>query len=163
MLPLTEKDIRASFINASQRERKELNLPAHLDSIDWESIDYLGWRDPKAPAQGYVVLHLDGVATGILLRKGDVQPRTRPQCAWCEDVELPNDVAFFSVKRGGAAGRRGDTVGTLVCADFECSVNVRRRPTVAYVGFDVEAAKQHRIDVLRERSQSFVRGIRGTD
>ena len=158
MLPLTEHQLRASFVNASQRERKELTLP-DLSSLDWENLDYLGWRDRKNPTLGYVVAVLDGEPVGILLKKADGGVRSRPQCSWCEDVHLPNEVLFFIARRAGAAGRNGNTLGTLVCAGFECSANVRRRPPLAYVGFDVEAARAQRIDTLREHVTTFVRRV----
>jgi hypothetical protein len=51
-------------------------------------------------------------------------------------------------------------VATLVCSNFECSANVRKRPPVAYVGFDVEAAREKRIIALGEHVRSFVRDVR---
>jgi hypothetical protein len=159
MLPLTEKDIRSSFVNASQRERKEILLPPLLDEVDWDRHDFLGWRDPKSPALGYVVAHIDGAPVGVILRQSGDRPGARAQCSWCEDVTLPNEVVLFSARRSGAAGRNGDTVATLVCAHFECSKNVRVLPPSAYLGFDREAARLHRIEVLRERVRSFVTDI----
>lgn len=158
MLPLTEPQLRTSFVNASQRERKELTLP-DLDAVRWDDLDYLGWRDRKNPNLGYVVAEVDGEPVGVLLRKAEGGVRSRPQCSWCEDVHLPNEVVFFIAKRAGAAGRKGDTLGTLVCAEFQCSANVRKRPPLAYVGFDVEAARQQRIDALREHVTTFVQRV----
>lgn len=160
MLPLTEKTIRSSFINASLRERNNLTLPPDLGDLAWDRLDYLGWRDRKIPNLGYVIVELDDALVGILLRQGDGKLRTRPQCSWCEDVHLPNEVLLYSAKRVGPAGRNGNTIGTLVCANFECSANVRKRPPVAYIGFDVEAARQRRIAALREHVQNFVRDVR---
>jgi hypothetical protein len=160
MLPLSEDALRSSFINTSLRERKAIALPDGFPDLNWDEIDYLGWRDRKLPDIGYVVAEVDGAPVGILMREATRNLRTRPQCAWCEDVHLPNDVVFYSVKRAGQAGRNGNTVGTLVCAGFECSANVRKRPPVAYIGFDVEAARLQRIDALRENVQSFVRDVR---
>ncbi len=107
-----------------------------------------------------MVAELDGEPVGILLRQADAKPRSRAQCSWCADVQLPNDVVQFSAKRAGNAGRNGNTVGTLVCANFECPVNVRRRAPLAYVGFDLEAEKQRRIVALREHVTNFVRNVR---
>lgn len=160
MLPLSDADIRGSFLNASRSERKNLTLPPGFDDIDWDALDYLGWRDPKLPLIGYVVLELDGVVAGLLLRQTETRPHARAQCSWCVDVQLPNDVVMFTAKRAGDAGRRGDTVGTLVCAEFQCSVNVRKRPPSAYLGFDVEAARQRRIEALRANVAGFARSIR---
>ncbi|MCK6065043.1 MULTISPECIES: FBP domain-containing protein [Microbacterium] len=160
MLPVSDAHIRASFLNASRSERKNLSLPAGFDTLEWDKLDYLGWRDPRLPLLGYVLVELDGELAGVLLRQAEARPRSRAQCAWCADVQLPNDVVFFSARRSGDAGRRGDTVGTLVCEHFECSRNVRKLPPVAYLGFDVEAARQRRIEALRENVGGFVRSIR---
>lgn len=162
MLDFTEAQLRASFLNVSQRERGNILMPA-LDTVRWNDLDYLGWRDRKQPQLGYVVAELDGEPAGVLLRQAEASPRVRAQCSWCEDVQLPNDVVFFSAKRSGAAGRDGNTLGTLMCANFECSANVRKQPTMAYVGFDVDAERLRRIAALRERAQEFVRRIRDGD
>ncbi|MGH1548737.1 FBP domain-containing protein [Leifsonia poae] len=162
MIPLTESQIRSSFVNASQRERKELTLP-DLAQLRFDDLDYLGWRDRRQPALGYVVAVVDGEPVGVLLRQADGRIRSRPQCSWCEDVHLPNDVVFFIAKRAGKAGRNGNTLGTLVCDHFQCSANVRKRPPTAYVGFDVEAARQQRIDALREHVDAFVRRVMDGD
>jgi FBP C-terminal treble-clef zinc-finger len=160
MQPFFESGIRGSFVNVSQRERNGLTLPPELASVDWDRLDYLGWRDARVPSLGYVIADLDGSPVGVMLRQADGRARSRAQCSWCEDVQLPNDVALFSARRAGAAGRNGDTVGTLVCSRFECSANVRKRPPVAYIGFDVDAARQQRIEALRGHVAAFVRDIR---
>jgi FBP C-terminal treble-clef zinc-finger len=160
MNPVTESTIRASFVNASQRERSSLTIPGDLDALAWDRLDYLGWRDARIPSLGYVVVELNEAPVGILLRQAEGSTRNRAQCSWCEDVQLPNDVVLFSARRSGQAGRNGDTVGTLVCSNFECSANVRKRPPVAYLGFDVEAARAHRIAVLGEHVRAFARDIR---
>jgi hypothetical protein len=159
MQPLTEQQIRAAFINTSLRERSAITAP-DLDELAWDQLDYLGWRDRKIDNVGYVVAWVDGEPVGLMLRTGNGRTRTRPQCAWCEDVQLPNDVVFFSAKRAGQAGRNGNTVGTLVCAGFECSANVRKRPPLAYIGFDVEAARTARIEALRDNVTRFVAAVR---
>ena len=154
MHALDEAQIRASFVNVSQRERAAVTLPA-LAAVEWDRLDYLGWRDAKQPLLGYAVIPVDDRLVGIALRQAEARPRARAQCSWCEDVTLPNDVVFFGAKRAGAAGRRGDTVGTLVCANFECSRNVRKPPPPAYLGFDIEAARQARVVSLGERVRAF--------
>lgn len=87
----------------------------------------------------------------------------RAQCSWCRDVRLPNDVVFCSAKRAGSAGRSGNTVGTLVCEDFECSQNVRKLPVLAYEGYDLEAARLRRIDELRLHAAAFAETVVGED
>lgn len=156
MHALTADAIRASFVNVTLRERKSIVPPDDLTEADWAQLDYLGWRDPKSPLLGYVVIPTTDGPVGILLRQAEATPRSRAQCSWCEDTRLPNDVVFFAAKRAGDAGRKGDTLGTLVCARFECSTNVRRPQPMSYVGFDVEEARQLRILSLRERAEAFV-------
>lgn len=159
MLPLTENLIRSSFINASLRERKALTLPANFDTITWENIDFLGWRDPKLPQVGYIISVVEDLRVGIMLRKADGKIRNRAQCSWCEDVNLPNDVVFFNAKAGGQAGRDGDTIGMLLCANFECSFNVRTMQSLPYIGFDREAEMERRIKVLQDHVQSFIQRV----
>ena len=160
MLAITEKSLRTSFVNASRKEVGDLSLPSDFETIDWDQLDYLGWRDPKIGRRAYVVVpSLDGDLIGILLRQADASPRSRAQCSWCQDVKLPNDVVLFTARRSGKAGRNGNTVGTLICEDFQCSRNVRMTPPLAYEGFDVEAARQKRIDGLQLRAAAFAAEI----
>jgi len=160
MKQLTASDVRASFINISLRERKAVKLPPEFENLVWTDLDYLGWKDPKLANVGYVVTHLDDGPTGIMLRQAEGRTRSRAQCSWCEDATLPNDVQYFAAKRAGAAGRAGNTVATLVCANFECSANVRKLPPLAYTGFDLEAARTKRIYSLQLNSRIFVSGLR---
>lgn len=155
MLSLDVSSIRASFVNATRKEVSDLVLPADFASLDWERLDYLGWRDPKASRRAYLVVPLESGPVGILLRQAEASPRTRAQCSWCQDIELPNEVVMFTAKRAGADGRKGDTVGTLMCSNFQCSANVRRRPSMASMGFDPDEVREARVAELRERAASF--------
>ncbi|WP_338136211.1 FBP domain-containing protein [Pseudoclavibacter albus] len=49
----------------------------------------------------------------------------------------------------------GNTVGTLICENFECSRNLRKLPPLAYEGFDREAARDQRIEELQIRSAAL--------
>jgi len=158
MLVLDDRVIRSSFVNATRKELSELALP-DLPGIDWDRLDYLGWRDPRLAKRAYIVVPLADGPVGIVLKQAEASPRTRAQCSWCQDIQLPNDVVLYGARRSGAAGRNGNTVGTLICANFECSTNVRRLPPSAYLGFDTEAARDRRIETLRIRSGDFATGI----
>jgi hypothetical protein len=155
MLPLDVSSIRASFVNASRKEVSDLVLPAGFSDLDWDRSEFLGWRDPKAARRAYAVVPLPDGPVGILLRQAEASPRSRAQCSWCQDVELPNDVVFYSARRAGPDGRKGDTVGTLVCSEFQCCANVRRVPSTAAMGFDPDAVRASRIETLRERAVAF--------
>lgn len=165
MNPLTEKQIRASIVNASRGEANRATLP-DLDDVRWERLEYFGWHDRKAPLDSYVVLEIDGEPVGVRLRASDESRTGRKAiCVWCEDVVVADNVSLYVARRGGAAGRKGDTVGTLICTNFNCSANVRRRPTYAEAGND-EAMREYivrsRTEGLRERSRQFVEGILST-
>lgn len=156
MLALHERDIRASFINASRKEASVVTLPTDFAELDFAQLDYLGWFDPKLPKRAYVVAEVDDKPVGVLLQRTDQRIRTRAQCSWCDDVTLRNDVQFFSARKAGAAGRNGDTIGTLICENFGCSANVRRLPPLAYEGFDRELARELRMLRLREHVAAFL-------
>jgi hypothetical protein len=162
MLAVSDTTIRASFINASRKEVSDLTLPTTFAEIAWDKLDYLGWRDPKIARRSYIVVPVGDEVIGVMLRQAEASPRARAQCSWCQDITLPNDVVFYAAKRAGAAGRKGDTVATLICQDFECSKNVRKLPPVAYLGFDVEAARLDRIETLRERAAAFTTSVSAT-
>ena len=159
MLAVTESTIRASFANASKKEVSDMSLPESFDSIDFERLDYFGWRDRKIARRAYIAVPTDDGLVCVMLKQAEAAPRQRAQCSWCQDVTLPNDVALFTARRAGAAGRNGNVIGTLVCANFECSSNVRKLPPMAYIGFDAEAARIDRILTLQIRATDFVAGV----
>jgi hypothetical protein len=159
MFPLTPQTLAATFVNASRKEVSDITLPDGFDAIDWNGFDYFGWRDPKMSRRAYIVVPIDGEPVGIVLKQSEASPRRRAQCTWCQDVKLPNDVVFYGARRVGAAGRNGNTIGTLICDEFQCSKNVRKTLPPAYLGFDVDAARQQRIETLRTRSAGFVADV----
>lgn len=161
MLPLTPEIITTSFVNASRKVVADITLPPGFTEIDWAERDYFGWIDPKMKKRSYAVVPVDGESVGIVLRQSDASPKKRAQCSWCRDVKLPNEVVLYSAARAGAAGRNGNTVATWVCDEFQCSVNVRKLPAMAYIGFDVAAARTERIEMLRLRSAGFVAEVLG--
>jgi len=69
---------------------------------------------------------------------------------------LLDDVVLCAARLAGPAGRRGGTVGTLLCRDLECWHDVRVLPPLAHLGLDRDAARAERVRVLRQRSRSSV-------
>ncbi|MFC8597684.1 MULTISPECIES: FBP domain-containing protein [unclassified Isoptericola] len=166
MNPLTEQQLRDSLVNATRSERQRLLAP-DLAEVAWDRLDYLGWRDRKQPLAAYVVTWVDDAPVGVLLRASErTGPRRAAMCAWCEDVVETRDVQLYVAKRGGAAGRKGDTIGTLVCSDFRCSRNARRRPTLAEAGSDDDGVRaaivERRVDAVRAHVRRFVDEVRRT-
>lgn len=160
MRPIDERTLRASFINASRKEVSDLTLPAGFADLDFDRLDYLGWVDPKLPRRSYVVAWVDEVATGVILQRAEQRVIARAQCSWCEDVTLRNDVQLYAARKAGPAGRKGDTIGTLVCTEFGCSKNVRVLPPLAYDGYDRELARELRILKLQEHVSAFIAAVR---
>ena len=77
-------------------------------------------------------------------------------CNICHTMQPGNQVALFSARRAGDAGRRGDSVGTYVCADLSCHESVRLAHPLA--PNEVRAAGQidFRLDGTRRRMEAFV-------
>jgi len=163
MRPIDERALRASFINASRKEVSDITLPPDFAETDFERLDYLGWIDPKLPRRAYVVVWIDDEPVGVVLQRAEQRVIARAQCSWCEDVTLRNDVQLYVARRAGAAGRKGDTVGVLACAEFGCNAAVRKLPPLAYPGYDRELAREMRILRLQEHVTGFVREVARTD
>ncbi len=160
MKPLIEKEIRSSFVNCSRREAAAAALPRNFDTVDWDNLDYLGWRDPKIPGRGYLIHRTDERTHGVLLRTpGPAAGNRRVLCALCEDVHNEDDVYLFVAKRAGQAGRDFNTVGTLICADFICSRNVRAGVPPSPLIPDPDAVIRERVRGLNERTALFVRRV----
>jgi hypothetical protein len=155
--PLTVEEIRNSFVNSTKSLVKAMTLPRGLDQLPWSSLDYLGWRDPKAPARAYLVVRRDAGVTGVALNTAATgKPRRGTGlCDLCHTAHQVTDVALFAARRAGSAGRAGNTVGTYICADLACSLYIRglREPEVPQ---GETVAPEVRADRLGERLQVFL-------
>lgn len=132
MRPLTEPDIRASFVNCSKGEAKRIALPRDLADRPWPDLDFLGWRDPGALDRSYLVApsvapgDSDGLI-GVTLRIAAQQRGFlhRNMCSLCLTTHSGNGVSLMTGRRAGEAGRRGDSVGSYICTDLACSLYIR--------------------------------------
>lgn len=128
MKPLTEADIRGSLVNAGPDEAARMPMPG-LHEMVWADREYLGWRDPGSPQRGYLVAWRDGHPIGIVLRAAGARLQVGSAiCSLCNTPQPANQVTMFSAARAGAAGLRGDSVGTYICADLACSLLIRIAP-----------------------------------
>ncbi|MFH9750311.1 FBP domain-containing protein [Streptomyces griseus] len=126
MEPLTEKEIRAAFVNCTKGEAKRLSVPRDLTDRPWGDLDFLGWRDPQAPARAYLVIPSDRGAVGVQLRSSDAgswQTR-RSMCSMCVTTHT-GGVSLLVAPRSGKAGQQGNSVGAYMCSDLACSLYVR--------------------------------------
>ena len=162
MRALTEQQVRRSFVNCSQGEAKGLALPKDFGTLDWAELELLGWRDPKAPLRGYLVLESEDRPLGIAVRAADTRmsSRTTAMCLLCQTTQSGDAVSLFTAKRTGDAGRNGNTVGTYMCADLACAQRVRTDIPPWLQDRDPAAVVAERAADLRERVRGFVDAVR---
>ena len=163
MKPLTDADIRRSFVNASKGEIDRIPLPG-LHEVIWESREYLGWRDPGAPLRGYLVHWVDTTPVGIVLRASEpsLRPGISAMCVLCRTPQPSAQVTLFSAPRAGEAGRNGNSVGTYICDDLACSIMIRILPAAHPMQPDPADVLEKRIAGLTERVASFTAGVMKT-
>lgn len=163
MQKFSADDIRRSFVNTSRSEVKAINFPTDFDQLDWEQLDYLGWRDAKMPQRGYLVFPDETGLIGIALRApaGGSGKIRKIICDLCRDVRSETDVYLYVARKAGHAGRDGNTVGTLICADFRCSRNVRAEVSASRRHADWETTRAAQIASLTERTAKFVARVTG--
>lgn len=161
MQPLVETDIRSSLGNASAVEIEQISLPVRFFITEWAPLDAFAWRDPRIPARGYLITELEGAPAGIVLRAAE---RTGSHhraaiCDLCHTQQPGDQVEMFSARRAGAAGERGDSVGTYICADLACQETVRlgRPPAPSEVQPSVHELE--RIEGLARRTRAFVADV----
>ncbi|GED98494.1 FBP domain-containing protein [Gordonia crocea] len=155
MQPLTEQTIRSAFRGATRSEVNRVSYP-DLDEVDFDRLEYLGWRDRKIPRRAYLVVDHDTGPVALLLTRAEAKPRGRTMCTWCNDVNLTDDAVLYTVRRAGPAGRRGATLGVLICENFGCSRNARQLPPAYHRGTDLDAVRAERLADLRRRIHAFV-------
>ncbi|MEU7551659.1 FBP domain-containing protein [Streptomyces sp. NPDC044571] len=129
MEPLTDKQIRSSFVNCTKGEAARMKLPQEFDQLPWEDLDFLGWVDPGAPLRAHIVRpRADGEPIGITLRVPSVSRTSAIKssvCQICLTAHAASGVSLLVAPLAGARGREGNTVGIYVCADLACSLYIR--------------------------------------
>jgi hypothetical protein len=90
-----------------------------------------------------------------------MSPRRSAMCLLCRAVDKADRISLFTIRKAGAAGRNGDTIGTYICAGLDCSAarehpsggpHHGRRPQEhrrAGPGHARTAGRAHRLDALR--------------
>jgi hypothetical protein len=160
--PVTEQQVRRSFVNCSRGEATSLTLPKGFDALDWDGLEVLGWRDARAPLRGYLVVPLDGQPVGVALRAADtaMSSRTPAMCLLCQTAQSGDAVSLFTARRAGEAGRKGNTVGTYICADLGCSERARTEIPPWLRDRDPAEVGEERTAELRQRVRAFLDSVR---
>lgn len=154
MKPLTETDVRSSFVNLTKGATKRLNMPADLAERPWDDLDYLGWQDPKAPQNHYLVTEHDGRLCGVALRASrETRGPRKTMCALCTTV---GDVALLVASRAGRSGQDGNSVGTYICADLDCSLKARNKRKLDTPVIHETLSVEQKVDRLLGNLDSFV-------
>jgi hypothetical protein len=159
MRPLTEAEIRRSIVNAGPEEAGRMPMPG-LHEVVWEDREYLGWRDPGSPQRGYLVTWHGAEPVAIILRAAGTRLQAGAAiCSLCNTPQPGNQVTMFSAPLAGEKGRRGDSVGTYICADLSCSLLIRIAPPPFELQPSPEAVVAARVAVLRSRVDAFTERV----
>lgn len=162
MRPISESEIRASFVNCSKGEAARLGLPRDFAELPWHDLDFLGWRDPGAPERGYLVAEREGRLVGIALRTASGAARgftARSICTLCKTTRTGGGVALLSARRAGESGRNGNTVGQYICADLACSLYVRGKKISAGSLLDETLDQETKIARVNRGLDAFLNRI----
>ncbi|MBU2694386.1 FBP domain-containing protein [Pimelobacter sp. 30-1] len=156
MNPLTEREIRASFVNCSKGEAARLHVPRDLAERPWGDLDYLGWRDPQSRTRGHLVTRYDDRLVGAVLRAPEAGVGARrSMCSLCMTVQS-GGVALWVAPRAGKAGKQGHSVGTYVCANLSCSLTVRGKLSTDSPGMFETLSTEQRVARLDTNLRAFV-------
>ncbi|MGW2039047.1 FBP domain-containing protein [Streptomyces virginiae] len=166
MEPLTEKQIRASFVNCTKGEAARMRLPLDFAELPWEDLDFLGWVDPGAPLRAHLVLPREEGPLGISLRVPSVGRTSAVKsslCQICLTGHASSGVTLLAAPLAGARGREGNTVGTYVCADLACSLYVRgkRQPKLRAGRQEESLTVEERVARMEGNLNGFVSRVTG--
>ncbi|MFD5618602.1 FBP domain-containing protein [Streptomyces yangpuensis] len=166
MEPLSEKQIRASFVNCTKGEAARMRLPLDFADSPWEDLDFLGWVDPGAPLRAHLVVPRDEGPLGISLRVPSVGRTSAVKsslCQICLTGHASSGVTLLAAPLAGARGREGNTVGTYICADLACSLYVRgkRQPRLRAGRQEESLTLDERLARMEGNLNGFVSRVTG--
>ena len=162
MRPLEPSDIRAAIVNIDDDERDEIPIPGLHETI-WDEREFLGWRDPEKPHRGYLVFWVDDRAVGVRVRAAEsTMPPGRPaMCSLCHTQQPAPQVSLFVAPKAGAAGKRGDTVGTYLCRDLNCPTLMRQKTDELGHTIDAETTRRLIAEGVVTRLAGFTQRVQG--
>ncbi|QNP66299.1 FBP domain-containing protein [Streptomyces genisteinicus] len=166
MEPLTDKEIRASFVNCTKGDAGRMRLPLDFAGLPWDDLDFLGWVDPGAPLKAHLVLPREQGPVGIALRipsAGRTSALKSSMCQACLTAHASSGVTLFAAPLAGTAGREGNTVGTYLCADLACSLYVRgkRQPKLRHGRYEESLTVEEQIRRTTDNLGAFADKVLG--
>jgi hypothetical protein len=161
MRPLTEREIRASFVNCTKGEARRMAVPRDLAERPWDDLDFFGWQDPSARERAYLVAETGGGLVGVALR---VAPHSghlrRGMCSLCLTTHTGDGVSLMTARKAGRDGQQGNSVGVYVCTDLACSLHLRGiRETGRRLDESLTRAEQ--VDRTLASLDAFLRKVTG--
>ncbi|MEU9609448.1 FBP domain-containing protein [Streptomyces sp. NPDC048057] len=162
MEPLSDPQIRASFVNCTKGEAKRLRLPLDFAELPWTDLDFLGWIDPGAPLRAYLVVpQPTGDPLGLSLRVPSTKNTSAFKssiCDFCITSHASSGVSLLAAPLAGPRGREGSTVGAYMCADLACSLYVRgkRTPMLRTIRSEESLTLEQKVERLHRNLSTFV-------
>ncbi|MGW7052533.1 FBP domain-containing protein [Streptomyces sp. NPDC054887] len=166
MEPLTEKQIRSSFVNCTKGEAARLRLPLGFAELPWGELDFIGWVDPGAPLRAHIVLPRAEGPVGVSLRVPSVSRTSAVKsslCQVCLTGHASSGVTLLVAPLAGTKGREGNTVGIYICADLACSLYVRgkRQPKLRSGRYEETLTLYERLARMTANLDAFVAKVTG--
>lgn len=166
MEPLTEAEIRRSFLNCSKGEATRVKLPADFGDTPWADLDFFGWIDPSAPQRAAVAVPGPGGVRTLMLRRADRAGGSggasrSSMCQVCLTSHAAGGVSLFTAARAGAAGRNGNSIGEYLCSDLACSLYLRgkRQPRMRLVKYEETLSLDEKIERAMTKLGGFVQRV----
>lgn len=157
MEPVTERDIRASFVNCSKGDAKRLSVPRDLGERPWDDLDFLGWNDPSYAGRCYISVPGEDGLISIALRHETGGSGKTQMCTICLTTHSGGGVSLMTAAKAGESGRRGNTVGTLMCTDLACSLYARNKKRPAMGSrYREDLTAEEKAQRLRENLAAFL-------
>jgi hypothetical protein len=166
MEPISEAEIRRSFVNCSKGEANRVKLPADFAATPWADLDFFGWIDPSAPQRAAVAVPGPAGVRTLMLRRADRAAASggasrSSMCQVCLTSHASGGVSLFTAPLAGAAGRNGNSVGDYLCSDLACSLYLRgkRQPRMRLVKYEETLTVDEKIERAMAKLDAFVQRV----
>jgi hypothetical protein len=162
--PVTAAEIAPSMINMTEAELDAMTLPGLHETL-WDDREFLGWRDATHPTKGYLVFWVSDSPRGFMVRSAESQmPAGKSAiCVLCHTAQPAPQVSLFVAPKAGEEGKRGNTVGTYLCADLACSTLIRITPPESDAHPDPDRIVRHKAVGMRQRLENFSNRVLSVD
>jgi hypothetical protein len=160
MEAVSEVKIRGALKNCSKGEAKRLAVPRDLQQMPWEDLDFLGWTDQSG--RGALVVPTEDGIVGLALRFEVAPPGRTQMCSICLTTHTQRGVSLMTARRAGEAGRAGNSVGTYMCTDLDCSLYARDRKRPALGNrYREDLTTEQRVQRVRDNVAAFTARVLG--